>query len=255
MHLQSLCTAMLKACVNALQSNFITVGKYHMARLLSETGRYKNAIWVTLVWSNIQICAKIRHKTSGYQGDIRHVTDNPLWHVATHLQTLTGTGRAESSQLSSCRWTVRRKIRQITKENKTSLTLKSWTLRPTMDCTRANLYHIKIISEIHIYSEPLVRMKNKIPAPMNGALRLYTVAMLRASMVMRGERRRGAWRHARWAGADWEDVEGEQTKETQWNVAAFLAVIANWSTRNTPREVTGIQTITYRKQIYTHTPC
>lgn len=46
-------------------------------------------------------------------------------------------------------------------------------------------------------------------------LRLNTVAVSRASMVMRGEGRRGAWRHMRLAGADWEDVEGEQTKETQ----------------------------------------
>lgn len=58
----------------------------------------------------------------------------------------------------------------------------------------------------------------------------------------------------RLAGADWEDVEGEHTKETQWNVAALLAVIANWSTaEHTHSEVTVIQTTTHRQRVFTHT--
>lgn len=89
-------------------------------------------------------------------------------------------------------------------------------------------------------------------------LRLNTVAVSRASMVMRGERQRGAWRHMRLAGADWEDVEGEQTKETQWNVAALLAVIANWSTAEHTQwsdsdSDNSTQTTDLRSHTHTHT--
>lgn len=116
---------------------FITVGKYHMTTLQSETGRLKkNAIWVTFVWSNTQICAKTRFKTSGYQGDIRHVTVNP---PLACRGTFTGANRHRQNR----EFTVfivevnckekKKKIRQITNGNEPP-SGKSQTLSPAVEC-------------------------------------------------------------------------------------------------------------------------
>lgn len=83
-----------------------------------------------------------------------------------------------------------------------------------------------------MYSEPLLGRKNKIPAPMNGAFEVEYSSRVQSFYGDEGRKTEGGGgrRHMRLAGADREDVEGEQTKDTQWNVAPLRAVIANWST-------------------------